>query len=196
MSSKSRVYAAASSGDSASRMLFSCNVHASSVKFIEPVQTAASALAASRTTYLECISCGAAVMPLVCTAVAPKCSVTHCAVPSGAGSASRCGEMRRRGVGRLAHVVSDPHCDSASGRVDERRDQRRSELVRQPEVVDRNIKGGGCRRNELGQQSSRIGGLARRPSVPGIAQKGRRYGSSHDFKLLSQRGISEYPGVP
>jgi hypothetical protein len=60
-SSKSRRYPAATSADATVMMLFSCSVHASSVKFVEPVHTAAVPVAPgvgppSRTTYLECIN--------------------------------------------------------------------------------------------------------------------------------------------
>lgn len=80
----------ARSGTAAIRTLFSCRLHAASVKLVDPVQTAGTLpcpTAASRTTYLECISCGADLIARSCTFVSANRSVTHCWVPTGAGSA-------------------------------------------------------------------------------------------------------------
>ena len=67
-------------------MLFSCKVQASSVKFVDPVHTAAVwyRLAPSGTMYFECINCpDPAVIARVATLVPVKCCCTHCAVPNG-----------------------------------------------------------------------------------------------------------------
>ncbi len=69
-------------------MLFSCKLQESSVKLVEPVQTAPVGVAPSRTTYLWCISLGICGSPPVIGldwTLGPR-RRTKSAVPGGAGS--------------------------------------------------------------------------------------------------------------
>src|SRR3954447_26458481 len=129
-------------------MLFSWRVQAASVKLVDPVHTAGVAPCPaawplggpSRTTYLECISCGAALIALVCTGVPLKCCITHSWVPTGAGSPPTAAKRRRGLRRRFPGVVGNTNRHAALRRLDEGVHHDRGCIrIGQAEVVDRDV---------------------------------------------------------
>ena len=90
------------------------------------------------------------------------------------------GEEVRGGAGsRLAGVVPDPDGDAPAGRPLQRRDDSTGQRVGEPEIVDRDIQGGGSRLDEPGQFPGDGLGLTGATAVVLVPQKRDRDGSSH-----------------